>query len=154
MKENIIIRHAAMEDMQSLLAFEQGIITAERPFTSILKPDPISYYDLPAMINDLNVDLVVAELDGKLIASGYARVEIPKQYYTPPKQGYFGMMYVLPEHRGKGINAMILDELKRLTKERGINEITLEVFSRNEAAHKAYLKFGFEDHMIQMRMTI
>jgi hypothetical protein len=39
----MIIRKATIDDLPVLLQFEQGIISAERPFDSTLLPDPISY---------------------------------------------------------------------------------------------------------------
>ena len=82
------------------------------------------------------------------------RIETPKPYYKPAQQAYLGMMYVAPGHRGKGINSLILQKLKELVKQRGIDELCLEVFSANEAAIKAYKKAGFQEHMIQMRMSL
>ncbi|WP_336622662.1 MULTISPECIES: hypothetical protein [unclassified Cellulophaga] len=40
--ENIEIRIAKLEDLETLKSFEQGVILAERPFDETLKPDPIS----------------------------------------------------------------------------------------------------------------
>ena len=49
---DIIIRDARLEDLPVLLEFEQGIVTAERPFDPTLAADPISYYDIKRLIND------------------------------------------------------------------------------------------------------
>ncbi|MBC7747188.1 MAG: GNAT family N-acetyltransferase, partial [Methylotenera sp.] len=46
----ITIRKARPADLQKLLVFEQGIITAERSYDPTLKEDPIHYYDLEKMI--------------------------------------------------------------------------------------------------------
>ena len=46
----IQFRVANLTDLPILLQFEQGIITAERPFDPTLKPDPISYYNLEELI--------------------------------------------------------------------------------------------------------
>lgn len=59
---NIKIRPATSADLETLYHFEQGVITAERPFDPTLKPDPLHYYDLPAMIASPDVQLLVAEL--------------------------------------------------------------------------------------------
>ena len=149
-----IIRKATLDDKNGLLLIEQGIIAAERAFTPLLKPDPIFYYDLDEMLTGSAFEVVVAVIGNELIASGYARIETPKPYYKPAQQAYLGMMYVAPGHRGKGINSLILQKLKELVKQRGIDELCLEVFSANEAAIKAYKKAGFQEHMIQMRMSL
>jgi ribosomal protein S18 acetylase RimI-like enzyme len=153
MNTNIFIRKATTEDIPILKQFEQGIIQAERPFSPIIKPDPVYYYDLPQMLSNPLLDLIVAVVNDKPVASGYARIEQSKHYYTTEQHAYLGMMYVTPEYRGKGINTMIIDALKELVAHRGIKELWLEVFSANHSAIKAYQKAGFEDHMIQMRMS-
>ncbi len=73
--DNISIRKATLADMDTLLQFEQGVITAERPFDPTLKEEHINYYNLPELITAPHCHLVVAELAGELIGSGYARIE-------------------------------------------------------------------------------
>ncbi len=136
--------------MQKLLEFEQGIITAERPFNPFLKPDPVHYYNLEAMLDNPQLDLVLAELDGEPVACGYARVEPSKSYNRMEQHAYLGMMYVVPHHRGEGINALIIEALKDLVRQRGIRHLCLEVFHGNASAIKAYQKAGFKEHMIEM----
>ncbi len=49
--ESILVRAATINDMATLLRFEQGIIAAERPFDPTLKQgDETRYYDLNMMI--------------------------------------------------------------------------------------------------------
>ena len=72
--DNIIIRKAVQSDLDTLFEFEQGIVTTERPFDHTLKEGEIHYYDLEAMIGAEDVQLLVAECDGELAGSGYARI--------------------------------------------------------------------------------
>src|ERR1700761_3909833 len=121
--ENIQIRPATIADLQTLLRFEQGVITAERPFDSTLKPDPLHYYDIPGMIASPDVQLLVAELvdhsvagpatqkPAILVGSGYARIEPSKPYNIHPLHAYLGFMYVHPDHRGKNVNTLIIEDL-------------------------------------------
>lgn len=151
----MIIRKAIIEDLPVLLQFEQGIITAERPFDSTLNPDPISYYDLKAFITALDVEVLVAEIDGEVVGSGYARIKSnPKTYYDFEKYAYLGFMYVSPQFRGMGVNQAIIEELKKWAVEQGLAEIKLEVYSDNIGAIKAYEKVGFEKRMIEMRIRL
>jgi ribosomal protein S18 acetylase RimI-like enzyme len=150
--ENIIIRPASFADMDTLLRFEQGVITAERPFDPTLKDDPINYYDLVGMIERPDIELLVAELNGELIGSGYARIEEAKVYLKHPKHAYLGFMYVDPAHRGKGVNQKIITTLKKWATERNINELRLDVYYDNLPAIKAYEKIGFSKLMIEMRL--
>ena len=151
----MLIRKATNDDLPVLLQFEQGIITTERPFDSTLKPDPISYYDLKAFIASAEVHVLVAEIDGEIAGSGYARIKKnPDAYYDFEKYAYLGFMYVLPVYRGKGVNQAIIEELKKWVAEQGLVEIRLEVYNDNTGAIKAYEKVGFEKRMIEMRIRL
>ena len=151
---NVIVREARMSDLVVLLEFEQAVIESERPFDSTIKRGPTSYYDIRELIQSPDIRLVVAELDGRLIASGYARIEKAKPYYEHSHQSYLGFMYVVPEYRGKGLNRLIIDSLQDWSLRQGVNEIVLEVFSDNAPAIRAYEKAGFAANLITMRARI
>jgi ribosomal protein S18 acetylase RimI-like enzyme len=150
----MIIRKATLDDLEQLLSFEQGIVKTERPFDPTLKPDPISYYDLKALLTAPDAEIVVAETDNKIIASGYALIKRSKPYLKYSDHAYFGFMYVLPEFRGKGINKLVIDSLKKWTALQNITEIRLEVYYDNASAIKAYEKIGFKSHMLEMRYNL
>ena len=150
----IIVRPATNADLDTLLRFEQGVVTAERPFDSTLKPDPINYYDLAYMITAPEIEIVVAELDGTPIGSGYARIEKSRHYLKHTHHAYLGFMYVEPEHRGKGVNQQIITALKQWAITRGITELRLDVYSDNQAAIIAYEKAGFSQYLIEMRLGV
>lgn len=151
--EQIIIRKAELEDLDTLLVFEQGVISAERPFDPTLKTDT-HYYDIEKMITADHIELLVAELDNELIGSGYARIEDAKPYLQHTQHAYLGFMYVVPEHRGKGINKLIMDALATWSASQNITELKLDVYYANASAIKAYEKFGFAKYMINMRMGL
>lgn len=152
--EKIIIRTAIHNDLETLLEFEQGIITAERPFDTTLKDGYINYYDLNAMINSDLIELVVAEVDGMVVGSGYARIEESKLYYKHRQYAYLGFMYVRPAYRGNGINKQIIKALESWSLSKNITELRLEVYFDNVPAINAYKKIGFSSHMIQMRLGL
>lgn len=150
----VIIRQATINDLVTLKEFEQGLITAERAFNSLVKPDPVCYYKLDEMLTDQDIDFVIGEMNDKPVACGYSRIEQAKHYYQFARQAYFGMMYVIPECRGLGINAAIMNVLKEKARQRGVTDFCLEVFSTNFSAISAYEKCGFKNHLIQMRMSL
>jgi len=152
--EQIFIRKARLSDMDTLLEFEQGVITAERPFDATLKNGLIHYYDLHQLLTAQHIRLLVAQCGDELIGSGYARIETAKPYLQHQRYAYLGFMYVLPAYRGKGVNKMIIDALKEWSGAQGITELRLEVYNENEPAIKAYEKAGFSRHMIEMRMGL
>jgi ribosomal protein S18 acetylase RimI-like enzyme len=150
----VIIRKAELADVDTLLEFEQAVIEAERPFDPTIKRSPTNYYDIRGLIESPDVELVVAELFGNLIGSGYARIEKSKPYFEHSHHSYLGFMYVVPEHRGRGVNKLIIDALYNWTRERGVQEVRLEVFSDNAAAIRAYEKAGFGPVLLTMRARL
>jgi ribosomal protein S18 acetylase RimI-like enzyme len=150
----IKIRKASLHDLKQLLVFEQDLIKFERPFDPTVKPDPVNYYDLKAMLTASHIEVAVAEINNKIIASGYARIDKSKPFLKHTHHAYLGFMYVLPEYRGKGSNKQIIDYLKSWAASQDINELRLEVYYGNDSAIKAYEKIGFSRYSLEMRFNL
>ncbi|MET3538428.1 GNAT family N-acetyltransferase [Chryseobacterium limigenitum] len=149
----MIIREATEQDLEILLEFEQGIVSAERPFNSTFIDGEIHYYDLLILMQSEDSTVLIVEENNEILASGYSKIRKPENSYSNfDRYAYLGFMYVKPEHRGKGINKLILDELISWSKEKGISEIRLDVYDQNESAVKAYEKAGFEPLLLTMRL--
>jgi ribosomal protein S18 acetylase RimI-like enzyme len=50
---------------------------------------------------------------------------------------------VRPEHRGRGVGRLLLEEIERRARARGSSKLTLEVHATNEQAIHLYRRFGF-----------
>jgi len=151
---DVVVRPAEIDDLKKLLEFEQGVITAERPFDVTLKREPINYYDLQAMLAAPHIRLVVAVSGGEIVGSGYARIEESKAYLTHDRHSYMGFMFTVPEHRGKGINQKIIEALEQWSLSQGVTEMRLEVYVENASAIRAYEKIGFSGNILKMRKSI
>lgn len=150
--KNLHIRPATQDDLAILLTFEQGIVEAERPYDSTLKPGEIHYYDLAALIDSKEAEVLVVVDDDEIVGSGYAKVAASSGVRQHDFHAYLGFMYVKPSHRGQGVNQLILDALLEWATARDIFEIQLEVYPDNEAAMRAYSKAGFRPHLLRMRL--
>ena len=151
---NIIIRSATEDDLPILATFEQGIVTAERPYDDTLKPDPISYYDIHAMIVSQDSEVAVAEIEGKLIASGYVTKKRSLSYVIHDYHAFIGFLYVDPDYRGKGINKQVLNHLFGWANKNNLPDVHLTVYPDNAPAVRAYEKVGFKPHMLEMRLNL
>ncbi|WP_459211480.1 GNAT family N-acetyltransferase [Aquimarina rhabdastrellae] len=145
-------RKATPEDLPVLLAFEQGIVEAERPFDTTLKEEKISYYDLLELVEEETSEVYVVTYKEEIIASGYVKILEAKPFLKHKTYGFLGFMFVKDAHRGKGINKLIINVLCDWCKARDIHEIRLDVYDQNESAIKAYEKAGFEKHITTMRL--
>ena len=150
---NIHIRKATVEDLPFLLKFEQGIISAERPFDETLVSDKFHYYDLGERLNDADAEVVVAEVNGHIVGGGSAIIKEGKPYNTFNRYSFLGFMYVEPAYRGQGVNKLIIEKLMEWSYEKGLKEIRLQVYSDNLPAIRAYEKVGFKKILTEMRFT-
>jgi RimJ/RimL family protein N-acetyltransferase len=152
---SITVRPATTADLPTLLRFEQGVISAERPMDPTIQDGPIHYYDLDKMLSSPHIHLVVAETaNGILIGSGYARIDPSRHYLKHTHHAYCGFMYVDPAYRGKGVNQLIIDALKAWAQLKNLTELRLDVYTTNHAAIRAYEKAGFTPYLINMRLGI
>lgn len=150
----MIIRAATLEDIEDLLVFEQGIIDAERPMDVTLKREKTHYYDLPYLINEPSIELLVAEVDGELVSCGYARILNARQCFQYDRFSYLGFMFTKEEYRGQGINKKVMEALYAWTLSQGIHEVRLEVYPNNPGAIKAYEKVGMKECLTTMRIDL
>lgn len=151
---NLVIREARLADMPTLLKYEQGVIDYERTLNADIRKEDVKYYNLKSLITGRNSVVFVGEIDGKIVATGYALIKEGLAQFTYNKYTYLGFMYVVPEYRGKGINAKIIDATMDWSKTREVDLLRLEVYSQNESAIKAYKKLGFETQMQEMKLWI
>ncbi|MEQ8559330.1 MAG: GNAT family N-acetyltransferase [Henriciella sp.] len=148
------VRPATLSDLPVLLEFEQGIIRAERPYDPLLKPDPISYYDIGEMIRADDAEVMVVEIDGELVASGYVKTKASRHYTSPDWHAFLGFMFVREDQRGRGLNKVLLDALTDWARKRGLTEVRLTVYPGNEPAIRAYEKAGFTPYLTEMRLGL
>ena len=150
----ITIRKATIEDLSILYEFEQGVLKAERPMDKTLKISKTYYYDIPNLISELNVELVIAEINDVIVGCGYARIKQARDCFQFDQFSYLGFMFTKEEYRGKGVNKMIMNYLYDWSLSKGIYEVRLEVYPSNNAAIKAYEKVGMQATMHTMRIDL
>jgi GNAT superfamily N-acetyltransferase len=150
----ISIRAANLNDLETLLAFEQGVVAAEKPLDIFLGNGRLTYYDIPELITNKNTHLIVAISNEELVGSGYIKIEDSNSYHKNPEHGYIGFIFVKPSFRGKKISTLILESLKRWAKEKNLKELRLDVYSNNSNAIKSYDSFGFTKSLVNMRIDI
>jgi GNAT superfamily N-acetyltransferase len=150
--KNILVREAVLADLDILLSFEQALIEAERPFDSTIRTGNLHYYDLKELILNEEAIVVVAEMDGRVLSSGFGLAKPARHYLDHTKYAYLGFMYTHSDYRGKGLNSKIIDALKEWAVQQGLYEIRLTVYQDNLPAIAAYEKAGFKKHIVEMRM--
>ncbi|GAB2882823.1 GNAT family N-acetyltransferase [Myroides odoratimimus subsp. xuanwuensis] len=80
-------------------------------------------------------DSIVVLLDGEAVALGGS-------YGDPPGPLQVVAMWVAPEHRGRGLSTLVLDEIIASARAQG-RDLELDVVRTNEVAWRVYLARGF-----------
>ncbi len=150
----ITIRKATSKDLSILYEFEQGVLNAERPMDKTLKASKTHYYDIPKLIINPMVELVIAEFSGVVAGCGYARIKKARDCFQFDQFSYLGFMFTKENFRGKGVNHSIMNYLYNWSLSKGIYEIRLEVYPTNIPAIKAYEKSGMTCSMQTMRIDL
>ena len=145
-------RQATLSDVNALLALEQAVVDAERPFNSAIKAQGARYYDIPALVTDDDSYLLVAEDNGAIVATGYVQIRQSKPSLEHNVHGYLGFMYVAPAYRGMGLNKQIIDTLMAWAESKQVFDFYLDVYAHNRAAINAYEKVGFQPSMLEMKL--
>ena len=152
--KGIFTREATLEDLETLLEFEQGVVEAEKPLDPFLGKGELHYYNIPELITADYTQFLVAVSNNEIVACGYIRIDNSKIYQKNPKHGYIGFMFVKPSFRGQKISTLLLDSLKNWAKEKELKELRLDVYNNNIEALKVYERFGFTKILVNMRMDI
>lgn len=147
------IREATLADIPALKECEQAVIEYERALTDCLRSDETYYYDLEKLIASPDSKLIVVDVAGAVIATGYARIEKSLPSRIHDRHGYLGFMFVHPDYRGQKINQKVMDYLIAWSKAQGVFHFYLDVYAENESAIRAYEKLGFKPNAIEMKLT-
>ncbi|MEL6810184.1 MAG: GNAT family N-acetyltransferase [Bacteroidota bacterium] len=148
------VRKATLEDMPVLLEFKKGLIAAELPMDPTIKKDTTTYYDLAGLIQAEDSEIFVVEMEGEIVATGYAKILEDREYLVHDRFGYLGFMFVPEKYRGNGYNQLVLNALLDWCKSRNIFEIKLDVYDNNPPAIRAYEKAGFKKYLVNMRLNL
>jgi GNAT superfamily N-acetyltransferase len=83
----------------------------------------------------------VAEVDGEMV--GFCYVEPSPDEDATAATGHVDMLFVLPEHAGRGIGARLLAEGVAHLRARGFSEGTLWALERNHRTRRFYEREGW-----------
>lgn len=95
--------------------------------------------------------ILVAELDGKLIGYTIFRKQVDFPLETAYKWAMITDLCISPEHRRKGIATELLQRSIQHLKSSGVTHVRINVLQNNKAAISLYHKLGFEDHTLTLQ---
>ncbi|MCB9223101.1 MAG: GNAT family N-acetyltransferase [Crocinitomicaceae bacterium] len=134
-EDNVAIARVIRSTLEELGCAMEGTV-----YTDTTTDHLFEYYQLPRRI------YYVVELNGEIIGgSGIGPIENSDENYCELQK-----MYLLPESRGLGIGAELMQLCLDFAKEAGYELVYLETFDSMTAAQKLYKRSGFEylDHAL------
>lgn len=126
--ESWSLRAVQNSDLTALIALENSCFSA----------DKLSRRSFRHYLNSSNAEMVVADLEGELVAYGLLllrRGTLLTRLYS---------LAVAPQARGMGMADAIIGYLEKRASKRGKRYMRLEVAEHNDAAIRLYTRLGFE----------
>ena len=140
----LVLRNAEEDEAEMLLKYLKQVY-AETPFL-IQEPDEITFTidDEKKYIkenNDSDSDLLlIGMLDGKHVGNCSLMGNLARRLKHRTSLGI--VLYL--EYTGLGIGRIMIEEVCKIAKESGIEQVELEVAANNRNAISLYEKLGFE----------
>ncbi|WP_122087934.1 GNAT family N-acetyltransferase [Halalkalicoccus subterraneus] len=98
-------------------------------------------------------NLLVARTEGEIVGFVMFTVEY-RLYAVDTTRGMVHNVYVVPEKRGEGIGAALMDAAEAALVEKGAEAIALEVLAENEAARAFYADRGYGAHRLELEKGV
>jgi len=148
-------RVATLNDLDLLTTSRIEVLRAANKLdasTDMANVEKESYnYYKNALEDNTHFALLVMEDDKFIGAGGVSFYSVMPTYHNPSgKKAYIMNMYTAPDYRRQGIAYKTLDMLVKISKERGINNISLEA---TEMGRPLYEKYGFVKMESEMELV-
>ena len=148
-------RVATLNDLDVLTTSRIEVLKAANKLdasTDMANVEKESYnYYKKALEDNTHYAILVMEDDKFIGAGGVSFYSVMPTYHNPSgKKAYIMNMYTSPDYRRQGIAYKTLDMLVKMSKERGIDQISLEA---TEMGRPLYEKYGFVKMESEMELV-
>ena len=148
-------RKAAPEDIDMLVAARTEVLRAANKLGPEVDMSEVErqsrLYYLAALSVDTHTAYLVFDGDRFIGAGGVSYFKVMPTYHNPSgEKAYIMNMYTAPDYRRQGIAYKTLDMLVKMSKERGIDQISLEA---TEMGRPLYEKYGFVKMESEMELV-
>jgi ribosomal protein S18 acetylase RimI-like enzyme len=82
---------------------------------------------------------------------GYVLTTTREDYFTHRPTAHVEVLVVDPRARGQGLGPRLIEGAERWARSRGISQITLNVFVRNQRARALYERLGYQEETLHYR---
>jgi ribosomal protein S18 acetylase RimI-like enzyme len=119
-------------------------------------PETFSTAEVRAILDDPQQHIYIAYVDDR--PAGYIYVQIGERRESPIRRAmqllYIHHISVNPEHQGTGVGKALIDHVKTVARENGIDHLELDVWSFNTHAQAFFQRQGFEPYNVRMWLDL
>lgn len=154
---DIIIRSATINDLEKILVLNRALFEYETRFNTEYNLDWTysetgkSYFKRKieadkdiALVAEINKDVV-----GYVVVSTYSQ-----PFFKENPIAELDNMFIEESYRGKGIGKKLVEEAKKLAKEKGAKRFKVGAAAQNEKAIKFYQSCGFKDFDVVLLQSL
>jgi GNAT superfamily N-acetyltransferase len=143
---DIMVRRANMGDVNGITRILRELLWFEEiDSESALETETRVLERLMLCQADLSHTVYIAEGDDGQVM-GYANVHWLPYFYLKGLEGFISELFILEEHRGKGIGTLLLESIKQEAMDRGCSRLKLINMHKKESYHREfYKKLGWEE---------
>jgi ribosomal protein S18 acetylase RimI-like enzyme len=142
------IRTATTDDADEITSQWLDLAAGQRSFGSHILPEENRSTAHDAVLRHVVADeLTVATEDGSLLGFVMYTVETG-EYEQDTTRGLVRNIYVVPEHRNRGVGTALLEAAESTLSDRGVDRVGLEAMAENEPARRFYRRHGYTPHRI------
>lgn len=162
MDPTIRVREAESSDRDLLLGFHQSLYQRHRDRVVPERDLPLIEYDdyervlrddITALLAGGSTYVLIAEVRGVPVGYITGRVVVEPGRVLP-RRGIVEDWYVVPESRGSGVGALLLQELEQRFISAGCQLIESATWSGNEGARRAHDALGFREIRVIYRKRL
>lgn len=147
------LRLANRTDRQVLREFHRSLYETHRDAVVARESVPLIAYrdyakvledDVDSLLSDAGTYVILAEVDGVPVGYVTGRIVVDRRRLLA-KRGIVEDWYVDEAHRGRGLGAMLLEDLEARFTEAGCEAIESGTWASNDGARRAHEALGYEE---------
>jgi len=143
------IREATIDNLEDILDFNQQLFDYDiEKFDKTLNcnwPSNNEKYFRESIEKDDSLALVVF-VDDKLVGYLIGGIKKPGDYRVIKQIAEIENMFILSEHRGKGVGVLLCEKFIGWAEKRGVKRVKVVASAQNKGAISCYKKCGFYDY--------
>jgi diamine N-acetyltransferase len=135
-------RPAASGDLGELLGFSEALYLEDGTVRFECERASAGFRQL--LENESLGRVWMIDMDGRSVGYVVLTWGFSVEYWG--RVGLVDELYLLPDHRDRGLGTAAMELAERACRERGVRAVQLEVSRTNVRAQKLYRRLGFIDH--------